>query len=184
MSSNMPCQDTPGYMIPHQSNGCNSSVGFSLCCCSRYSGTCCCCCCSTSKFKFSVCAKEVWMKALLIPGEQMQAACLMLMPSYQDKMAEVFYKQHKHVCLWCSRGNDHDEFVGWWYLRSERQPGCATIACQTYITLHQQWIVKSCDVLISSAYPLKTLNKERQKERDWLQETNTYVQIQRGSLMQ
>lgn len=81
------CSNTPDTWCcyHHQSNGCNSSEGLGLLWpfgYKSYSRTCCCCCCwSTSKFKFSVCAKEVWIKALLIPGKQMRTVCLMLMPS-------------------------------------------------------------------------------------------------------
>lgn len=86
----------------------------------RYSATCC-GRCSTSKFKFSVCAKEVWIKALLIPGEQMQAARLMLMPSYQGKMAEPSCKQrHQRYVFVCDVTEEKIMInglfwiVGWW----------------------------------------------------------------------
>lgn len=49
---------------------------------------------------------EVWIKALLILGEQMQTTCLMLMPSYQDKMAEPSCKQHYQRYVMWQKEND------------------------------------------------------------------------------
>lgn len=45
---------------------------------------------ASAAFEFSLYAKVVWMKPLLIPADQMQAACLMLKPGNQDKMTETF----------------------------------------------------------------------------------------------
>lgn len=45
---------------------------------------------TSAAFGFSLYAKVVWMKPLLIPADQMQAARLMLKPGNQDKMTKTF----------------------------------------------------------------------------------------------
>lgn len=119
--------------------------------------------------------REGWIKALLMPGEQARTACLMAVPSYQDKMAEPFCKQrYQSVCLWWVVLDSWDSW-------GEEESKTLTGVRQTDI-VHplqknkvKQWLCNSslsgvdnitslhCDVTwrLSSASPRETPNKGR-----------------------
>lgn len=148
-----------------------------------------------SKFIFTVCAKEVWRKALLIPGEQMQTSCLMSLPGNREKMAEPPCKQHYPRYVQCGRRQDGVKWVvleSWamilWRRRKRietiKTPGDSQTSCSQKYShrlyndslsgIHSITSVVHCEVMWWFPSAWKTPNRE--KSADWLSAGDGHIQ--------